>query len=252
MTLDPQAKIILDQIEKAGNPPKSKLSCEEARKIAGVSQSVGWPEVGKVADRTIPGPEGEIPVRIYTPHGRGPFPALVYFHGGGWVLGDLNSSDVSCRLLTNGVNCVVISVDYRLAPEHKFPAAVSDCYSATKWVVDNASLIQVDHERVAVGGDSAGGNLAAVIALMAREKAGPSLSYQLLIYPITNYDFDSSSYRENATGYMLTMDSMIWYWDHYLPSGKEGNSPRLVKKSINNSFFSGLGISDHKLINPSD
>ncbi|MRH41158.1 alpha/beta hydrolase fold domain-containing protein [Aquibacillus halophilus] len=225
MTLDPQAKLVLDQIKKANNPPKSELSPEKARKIAGTNHPLEKPEVGRVEDRTIPGPDGEIPVRIYTPHGQGPFPALIYFHGGGWVLGDLNSSDTSCRLLTNGVNCVVISVDYRLAPEHKFPAAVNDAYATTRWVADNASSIEVNPNCLAVGGDSAGGNLAAVVAMMARDKAGPILSYQLLIYPIVNYNFDSNSYHENATGYMLTRDSMIWYWNHYLHNKDEGNHP---------------------------
>jgi acetyl esterase len=182
-------------------------------------------EVGKVENRTIPGPAGEIPVRIYTPYGQGPFPSLVYYHGGGWVVGDLDGADVPCRLLTNRANCVVVSVDYRLAPEHKFPAAVEDAYAAAKWVVENAPSIQVDPARVAVGGDSAGGNLAAVVALMARDRGGPSLLYQMLIYPVTHHAYNTDSYRENAEGYFLTKDMMVWFWNHYLRDEQDGKNP---------------------------
>nr|WP_281427635.1 alpha/beta hydrolase [Mesobacillus maritimus] len=182
-------------------------------------------EVGKVEDRRIPGPGGEIPVRIYTPEGEGPFPALVYYHGGGWVIGNLDTVEVPCRLLTNRANCVVISVDYRLAPEHKFPAAAEDAYSAVQWVVDNASSIGVDSARVAVGGDSAGGNLAAVVALMAKDKGGPSISYQMLIYPVTNHNYDTQSYKDNAEGYFLTKSTMEWFWNHYLRNEEDGKNP---------------------------
>lgn len=224
--LDPQAKFLLDQMAAAGGPAMETLSPEEARLSADFSAMAGIPEeVGKVKDRRIPGPGGEIPVRIYTPEGEGPFPALVYYHGGGWVIGNLDTVEVPCRLLTNRANCVVISVDYRLAPEHKFPAAAEDAYAAVQWVVDNASSIGVDSARVAVGGDSAGGNLAAVVALMAKDKGGPSISYQMLIYPVTNHNYDTQSYKDNAEGYFLTKSTMEWFWNHYLRIEEDGKNP---------------------------
>ncbi|WP_043929788.1 alpha/beta hydrolase [Bacillus sp. EB01] len=226
MALDPQAKFLLEQMEAAGAPPMNTLSPEEARATTDFSALAGEPEeVGKVENRTIPGPSGEIPVRIYTPKGEGPFPALVYYHGGGWVIGNLETVDIPCRLLTNLANCVVVSVDYRLAPEHKFPAAADDSYAAAKWVVENAASIQVDAERVAIGGDSAGGNLAAVVALMARDKGEISLAFQMLVYPVTNHSYATESYMENAEGYLLTKDSMVWFWNHYLRNEEDGKNP---------------------------
>ena len=226
MALDPQAKFLLEQMEAAGAPPMDSLSPEEARATTDFSALAGVPEeVGKVENRNIPGPGGEIPVRIYTPNGEGPFPALVYYHGGGWVIGNLETVDVPCRLLANRANCVVVSVDYRLAPEHKFPAAADDSYAAAKWVVENAASIQVEAERVAIGGDSAGGNLAAVVALMARDKGEISLAYQMLVYPVTNHSYATESYTENADGYLLTKDSMVWFWNHYLRNEEDGKNP---------------------------
>ena len=224
--LDPKVKVILEQMEAAGNPPMSLLTPEEVRASLDLTELAGVPEeVGKVEDRLIPGPEGEIPVRIYTPQGQGPFPVLVFFHGGGWVIGNLDTVDVPCRLLTNRADCIVVSVDYRLAPEHKFPAAINDAYAAVCWVVDHASSIQADPSRVAVGGDSAGGNLAAVVTLMARDKCGPSIRFQMLIYPVTNHSYHTDSYRDNADGYYLTKDTMVWFWNHYLPHEDTGKHP---------------------------
>ncbi|WP_180960360.1 alpha/beta hydrolase [Neobacillus cucumis] len=226
MALDPQAKFLLEQMEALGAPAMHTLTPEEARLTTDFSALAGVPEeVGKVEDRKIPGPDGEIPVRIYTPDGEGSFPALVYYHGGGWVIGNLDTVEVPCRMLANRANCVVISVDYRLAPEHKFPAAAEDSYAAAKWVVENAASIQIDPNRIAVGGDSAGGNLAAVVAQMARDKKEISLAYQMLIYPVTNHSYATESYTENADGYLLTKDSMIWFWNHYLRNEEDGKNP---------------------------
>jgi acetyl esterase len=188
MSLDPQAKAFLNQLAAAGAPPLHSLPVEQARQaIAELFATKGEPEpVGKVEDRRIPGPAGQIPLRIYTPRGNGPFPVLVYFHGGGWVIGNLETHDPTCRALTNTAGCMVVSVDYRLAPEHKFPAGPDDCYAATRWVADQAATINADPDRIAVGGDSAGGNLAAAISLMARDRGTPSLVYQLLLYPVSS------------------------------------------------------------------
>jgi acetyl esterase len=159
------------------------------------------------------------------PHGQGPFPILVYFHGGGWVIGNLEAYDATCRALTNVAQCIVVAMEYRLAPEHKFPAAPEDCYAATRWVADNAVSLNGDPARIAIGGDSAGGNLTAVVALMARHRGGPQLTFQLLIYPVTNHSFETLSYRENGDGYLLTTDAMAWFWNHYLTHESDGKNP---------------------------
>jgi acetyl esterase len=227
MLLDPQAKALLDQLRALGAPPLNTLSPVDARRaakaLAGLS---GTPEtVAAVEHRTIPGPAGPIPLRIYTPTGDGPFPVLVFFHGGGWVIGDLDTQDGACRTLTNGARCVVVSVDYRLAPEHKFPAAPEDAYAATRWVAENAVRINADPARIAIGGDSAGGNLAAVTAQMARDAGGPGLAFQLLIYPVTDGACETASYRDNGEGYLLTGDMMQWFWDLYVRGAADRQNP---------------------------
>ena len=156
------------------------------------------PEVARVEDRTIPGPAGEIPVRIYTPSGVGPFPALAWYHGGGWVVGDLDTADATARHLCVKADCVVVSVDYRLAPETKFPGAADDCYAATQWLANNAASLNVDATLIAVGGDSAGGNLAAAVSLMSRDRGGCDIVFQLLVYPVTERNFNTGSYIDNA------------------------------------------------------
>jgi acetyl esterase len=166
-----------------------------------------------------------VPVRVYTPAGTGPFPALVYFHGGGWVLGGIESHDDLCRVLTNRAGCVTVSVDYRLAPESKFPAAAEDAFAATRWVAENAVAIGADPARIAVGGDSAGGNLSAVVAQMTRDRGGPQLAHQVLLYPAVDAAMDTASYRTNADGYLLTRADMIWFWKHYLSSEAERSNP---------------------------
>ena len=223
MPVDPQTQAVLDYLAASGMPPMHAQTVADARgAILAMGAMAGEPEpVGNVEDREIPGPQGQIPVRIYTPEGKAPFPVLVFFHGGGWVIGNIESHDTVCRSLTNMANCITVSVDYRLAPEHKFPAAPEDCYAATQWVAANAATFNGDTSRIAVGGDSAGGNLAAVVALMARDRGGPSLVYQLLIYPATDYYLPgTASIEENAEGYLLTKDDMIWFLNHYL-SGEE-------------------------------
>src|SRR5579875_1997712 len=173
MELDPQMKAILDTIAAAGGKPFNAMTPAEAREGIKLLVQVfgGQPEqMAKVEDRRVPGPAGEIPLRVYTPGGAAPMGGLVYFHGGGWVIGDIDSHDEVCCGLAKGAGCIVVSVDYRLAPEHKFPAAPEDCFAATKWVSQNAAALGIDANRIAVGGDSAGGNLAAVVAQMARDR----------------------------------------------------------------------------------
>src|SRR5262245_30408889 len=217
MPLHPQVKTILDQMVAAG-PPLHRLSPVEARKaVEAMRATAGEPErVAKVEDRKFRGLAGDLPMRIYTPDGRGPFPVLVYLHGGGWVVGSIETVDASCRSFANLVGCIVVSADYRLAPEHKFPAAADDCYAALRWTTLQAASFHGDPSRVAVGGESAGANLAAVVTLMALERGTTPLVHQLLAYPVINHAFDTPSCRENGEGYFLTTDMMRWFWQQYL------------------------------------
>lgn len=222
MPLDPKARGFLDMF--ASMPPLNEMSVDDARAgMAALAAMNTNPEpAGTVTDRSIPGPHGEIPVRIYQPESDRPLPLIVYFHGGGWVIGDLDSHDNVCRALARRTPAVVVAVHYRRAPEHKFPGAAEDCYAATRWAAANATALGADPARVSVGGDSAGGNLSAVVALMARDGGGPALRHQLLVYPVTDARCDSPSYTENASGYFLTDVMMRWFWNHYLPTAADG------------------------------
>jgi len=223
--LDPQAKAILDAMPPFPDFDAVELSVLRQAMDQGRLES-GEPEpVGRAEDRTLPGPTGEIPVRIYRPEGRGPFPGLLYFHGGGFVFCNLDTHDGTCRALCNRAGCVVVSVDYRLAPEHPYPAAADDCFAATGWLAKHGAELDVDITRLAVAGDSAGGNLAAVVSQMGRDRGGPPLRFQLLVYPVIDCDFGTDSYRENAEGYFLTRESMRWFWGKYLGDSGRGGEP---------------------------
>jgi acetyl esterase len=226
MPLDPQVKALLDQM--AGLPRLEELSVADARKQVERRIAVNLPTlpIAAVLNRTIPGPGGDLPVRIYTPDGNGLFPLIVFFHGSGFVLCNLDTHDGVCRNLCAAAGCVMVSVDYRLAPEHKFPAGPEDCYAATKWAAEHARELNADPGRIVIAGDSAGGNMVAVTALMVRDKVVPVLRGQLMIYPVTDY-FNSGhpSYAENAEGYGLTAAGMRWFWAHYLNSESEADNP---------------------------
>lgn len=228
--LDPAVRSFLDIIKAEGAPPIETLPPPEARKVAeeGLQPVAGIPEpVASVENVRIPGPEGEIPVRIYTPEADAPRPAIVYFHGGGWVLCGLDTHDVVCRAIARRAGAVVVSVDYRLAPEHKFPAAVVDCYAATEWVAANAERLGIDPQRISVGGDSAGGNLGAVISLLSRDRNGPRIALQALVYPVTDLSsFETPSYVEFAEEHFLTTVQMAWFRDHYLADPEHAKDPR--------------------------
>ena len=225
MPLDPQAQAVIDQVNALGLPPVWEVSPQQARINAASRPRPAGPAVAAVENLSIPGPDGAVPIRVYTPAGPGPFPILVWFHGGGWVLGDLESADPTARHLCHGANCVVLSVDYRLAPETKFPGPAEDCYAATVWAAQNAANLNADPSRIAVGGDSAGGNLAAAVSLMAADRRGPDLAHQLLVYPVTDRNYQTASYIDNAQGYMLARDAMQWYWDAYLADESDAANP---------------------------
>jgi acetyl esterase len=218
--LDPQIRAFLADQQAAGAPPLETLPVLEARQAAidGMAQWKGEPEpVASVEDLRVNGPDGSFAIRVYSPERIEPSPALVYFHGGGWVVCDLDTHDVICRAIARRSGAVVVAVDYRLAPEHKFPAAVIDCYAATQWVSGNAERLGIDPRRIAVGGDSAGGNLSAVVSLESRDNAGPHIALQVMVYPVTDLSsFDTPSYREFAEGYGLTASEMEWFSTHYL------------------------------------
>ncbi len=228
LELDSQVSRILKKMNDAGIPPLSSLPVAEARRLSReMARTLLGPTIDVASVRNFNVLENgvEIPVRAYVNSTRSGLPALVYFHGGGWVLGDLDGADWICRSLAVATECAVFSVDYRLAPENKFPTPVEDCYQVTKWLVENASTEGVNSNRVAVGGDSAGGNLATVVCLMARDRGEPSLVYQLLIYPITNYTFTTQSYKKFENGYYLTTEDMKWFWNHYLSEQTHGSNP---------------------------
>jgi acetyl esterase len=226
MPVDPQIQALLDM--GAGVPATNTLSVAQARaQYEGRIRLMAQPAtVETVRERVIQGPGGDLRLRIYRPPGDGPFPLLAFFHGSGFVLCSLDTHDGMCRNLCAGAGCVVVSVDYRLAPEHKYPAGLDDCVFATRWIADHAGELEGDAQRLVVGGDSAGGNLAAAAALRLRDQGGPPLVGQLLIYPVTDYHTPgTASYRENAEGYGLTRDTMVWFWDHYLTDATQAADP---------------------------
>ncbi len=228
MPLSLKMRAVLLVARLSGGKPLHELPVAEARRatVMRVGKSRAAAPVAGIADRVIPGPAGDIPIRIYTPEGVGPFALLVYFHGGGFVVGSIDGADMICRALCRGAGCMVVSVGYRLAPEHTFPAAPDDCLAATRWAAGHAAELGADPARLAVAGDSAGGNLAAVTALRIRDEGGPPLRGQLLIYPVADYHTPPTpSYLANADGYLLTRAMMIWFWGHYLNHAGEADDP---------------------------
>lgn len=232
MPLDPEARMVLDLMEKAGRPPLHTRAAAEGRAeidILSERAEVDALDVAKVNDGTLPGPAGAIGFRRYWPLGAtaSTLPTLIYYHGGGFVIGNLETHDSTCRRLANKSGCQVIAIDYRLAPEHPFPAPVDDAIAAFRHIRDNAAKFDTDAARLAVGGDSAGGNLAAVVcqAMKAAKECGPS--FQMLIYPATDSVNPTPSRKENAVGYFLTEDLMNWFFSHYAPKGVDRGDTRI-------------------------
>jgi acetyl esterase len=223
--VDADLQSLLTLIDQMRGQPSGMTPQELRQQYASFPYPPSPARVAAVEDRVIPGPGGDLPIRVYTPEGAAPFGLVVYFHGGGWVVGNIDSHDGTCRSLTEVSGCVVVSVDYRLAPEDPFPAAADDAYAATRWVAEHAAELGGDPARLAVAGDSAGGNLAAVTARRCRDRGGPALAFQLLVYPALDHDFDRASYHENAEGYLLTRDDTMWFMGHYCADPAQRDDP---------------------------
>lgn len=231
MPVDAQVQAIIDGMSAGGVSEFAELGHLAVRELC---ESMLLPfeagELSSIEDRVISLNDAAIPVRIYTPLGSGPFPVVMYFHGGGWTIGSLNTHDPICRALSTWSACVVVSVHYRLAPEFPFPIPLEDCYAATQYVQQHAVAFGIDPSRLAVAGDSAGGNLATEVCILARDRQfkgepAPKIIYQLLFYPITDSDFETASYRENAFGYVLRRSDMQWFWDQYMPEPEKRKNP---------------------------
>ena len=219
MPLDHDAEILLKMIQEANRPTFESVGAVAARDLYMAGRKALSPDpmpIAETRDIAIPGPGGPIPARLYRSAKNGTLPVLVFLHGGGWVVGNIDSHEAMCRHLANRAECAVLSVDYRMGPEHKFPAAVEDCFAATVWTAGNAAALGVDPGRLAVGGDSAGGNLAAVVSLLARDKGAPRIAYQVLIYPATDAAMRHDSVARYAEGYVLTRATMRWFYEQYL------------------------------------
>lgn len=218
--LHPQLRAMLERIAEAGYPDQTTVPVEEARRVTvdRAERFYGDPEpVDRVEPLTVDGAAGPLRARLYAMDSAAPLPVAVYFHGGGWVLGDIDSHDKGVRAITAAARCLSVSVDYRRAPEHPFPAAAEDCFAALRWVAANAARLGGDPERIAVAGDSAGGNLAAVSALTARDSGGPALAFQLLIYPVVDSDLDGGTYATLGDAPVLDRARMAYFWDSYVP-----------------------------------
>ena len=225
MPLVPEYQAMLEALAAEPGPPISAMTPDEARALYRMMRPLNdGLAVGEVLECRIPGPAGEVPLRIYRPKAPGPHPLLLYLHGGGWVIGDLDTADAACRDLCETAGCLVVSVDYRLAPEHRFPAAVDDCYAALEWLAANGGELG-GNGRLGVAGESAGGNLAAVMCLKARDEGGPRIDFQLLLYPVVDHDLSRASYVDNGTGYILETHTMHWFWDHYCPDSSNRSHP---------------------------
>ena len=248
MPVSPQMQQVLDQLRELGGKPIATLTPAEARQqptpadavktILDKQNLVSQEPVGNVDEISLPGPSGAVRVRVYAPDGPAPFPLLVYFHGGGWVIAGLDAYDASCRALCNAAGCIVASVDYRLAPEHHFPAAAEDAYAATQWLMAHPETINADARRVAVGGESAGGNLATVVCLMARDRGGRLPMHQLLVYPVTTTSIDFPSVEENAQQQPLDKAMLPWFFSYYLAKPEDGRNPYV--SPLDESSLQGL------------
>ncbi|NKB32878.1 MAG: alpha/beta hydrolase fold domain-containing protein [Pseudomonadales bacterium] len=241
MALDPQAKALLESAEQSGAPPFNAYPAAEARAVYDQASELvrgNPPESHSIDAIVIPGPAGAIPAWVYKPSAEQNLPVLVYFHGGGYTIGSLKSHDCVCRGLCIEANCIVVSVDYRLAPENKYPAAVDDAWAAAQWAASNAESLGGNPNNVAIGGDSAGGNLTAVVSLLAKESGNPYFVFQLLIYPGTDMSCSFESHKTFGQGYRLTNELIDWFYDHYF--SKDDDLSHWKASPLNAEDLSGL------------
>ncbi len=229
MPLDPKVEEFLKIMAKMGERPVSEMTPEEARQLIldRPAPPFSPPAIAEISNREIPGPGGNLPIRIYTPNGGGPFPILVFLHGGGFVIGNLDTHDVVCRNLCAVAGCIVVAVDYRLAPENKFPAATDDCLAAVRWVSENAESFRGKQDRIAVGGDSAGANLSTVTAIRIRDEGGPALCGQLLVYPVTDHHTPGTPSIKKFAGLFITREEMMWFSEQYLSDPSQIDHPHV-------------------------
>jgi len=227
--LNSQSKEILDELAVSGHPPADSITPESRRTLLDevLANRGETLSLQTITDVSISGPQGELDLRLYYPNDDGSLPMLVYFHGGGWVRGSIESHDPLCRHLAVAAGCLVVSVDYRLAPEHTFPAPLVDAYAALEWAADNAERLRGDRDRIAVGGDSAGGNLAAALSLLARDRKGPEICHQQLLYPMTHRSNEFESYQQNSD-YFITPTAVDWQWEQYLGTDIHAQNPYAV------------------------
>lgn len=229
MPLDEQSRLMLENHRRLGLPPLHKIPVylirEGIKKAFTEPEKENWEDIFSIENVFIPCSWGNMGIRIYKPNNEANLPIFLFFHGGGWALNNLDTHEGICRMFANRAGCCVISVDYRLAPENKFPAAVDDAYYALEWVYNNADLYNIDRKRIIVGGDSSGGYQAAVLAQMARDRNGPKIIGQVLAYPVTDFLPGTKSYDEYGTGYSLDKDAMIWHWNNYLKGTENVNNP---------------------------
>ena len=218
--IEPTTRAFLEALNARGGPQLYELSVEEARNVLATAQAIPVTKLAAdIEDRSIPfEPMGQISIRIIRPKGSsGALPVVMYFHGGGWVLGDANTHDRLVREIANGAGAAVVFVKYTRSPEAKYPVAIEQAFAATKYVAENGRALRLDTTRIAVAGDSVGGNMAAAVTLLAKERGGPNIIFQVLYYPVTDANFDTQSYQQFATGHFLTREAMKWFWNHYLP-----------------------------------
>lgn len=239
--LHPKIKDFQDMLAKNPTKPQWESTPAEVRASASAKwqpEYLGFADsVARIDYRFFSGPTAELPLKIYTPEGVGPFPAVVFFHGGGWVAGNIELNGIQHQQLAHDARAVVVAVNYQKAPEHKFPIPFDDCYATLEWVLENAQALNINSEEIGVAGDSAGGNLAAAVALKARDSRGPKIAFQILIYPAVDYKFDYDSMIDNATGYSLTTQGMKWYWDQYMGSERDLSNPYfrpMIEENLSN------------------
>ena len=228
MPLDPNVELLLQTIQQQAPPPLREVGVAEAREGITLLHALCNPvDIGRAEDHTVPGASGDVPIRIYSQATEAALPVVVYLHGGGWTIGDIDNYDQVCRKLAIASGLTVVSVDYRLAPEYTFPCAVEDAYAVTRWIAEHSDELGVDGSRLAVAGDSAGGNLAAVTSILARDRGAPTIAFQVLIYPVIDGTMSFPSYKENAEGYLLSADDMAWFYEQYVGPDVDRKDPLL-------------------------